>query len=106
MGADGAGCRHAGRDRGEEGGRPSPRGVVPAGIPRADARRSLLQELGQLQELARLGQLTTAAIRPNAYISEETGIPQPFGTFNPFKPTEPGATMRHIRKPQPKEIVI
>mmetsp|Transcript_22973 Transcript_22973/g.63455 ORF Transcript_22973/g.63455 Transcript_22973/m.63455 type:complete len:940 (-) Transcript_22973:763-3582(-) len=49
---------------------------------------------------------STAEPRPNAYIPEEIGIPKPFGVFTPFKPSDPGSTMRHIRKPQPKEIVI
>ncbi len=44
--------------------------------------------------------------RPNAYIPESLGIPKPYGGFAPFKPQEPGSTMRHIRKPQPKEVVI
>jgi len=49
---------------------------------------------------------TTAEPRPNAYIPENLGIPKPFGSYAPFKPQEPGSTMRHIRKPQPKEVVI
>eukprot|EP00873_Tetraselmis_striata_P010499 jgi/Tetstr1/430763/TSEL_020548.t1 len=49
---------------------------------------------------------TTAETRPNAYIPEDIGIPKPYGSYAPFKPQEPGATMRHIRKPQPKEVVI
>eukprot|EP00798_Chlamydomonas_sp_ICE-L_P024336 gene24336-9952_t len=49
---------------------------------------------------------STAEPRPNAYIPEQLGIPKPYGTFTPFKPTEQGSTMRHIRKPQPKDIVI
>ncbi|QDZ21229.1 coiled-coil domain-containing protein [Chloropicon primus] len=50
--------------------------------------------------------LTTAIPRPNAYIPEDLGIPKPYGTSAPFKPTEPGATMRHIRKPLVREIQI
>lgn len=49
---------------------------------------------------------TTAEPRPNAYIPDELGIPKPYGGLAPFKPSEPGATMRHIRKPEPKEIEI
>jgi len=49
---------------------------------------------------------TTAEPRPNAYIPDDLGIPKPYGGLAPFKPTEPGATMRHTRKPQPKEIEI
>ena len=50
--------------------------------------------------------LSTAESRPNAYIPEHLGIPKPYGGFAPFKPTDAGSTMRHIRNPQPKEIVI
>ena len=50
--------------------------------------------------------LTTAIPRPNAYIPEDLGIPKPYGTNAPFKPTEAGATMRHIRKPLVREIHI
>jgi hypothetical protein len=32
------------------------------------------------------------------------GLPKPYGGLTPFLPTEQGATMRHIRKPKPKEI--
>lgn len=50
---------------------------------------------------------TTADPRPNAYIpSDELGIPKPYGQLAPFKPTISGATMRHIRKPEPKDIEI
>lgn len=68
--------------------------------------RDAQQELSKLQDLARNGHLTTAPLRPNAYISGDTALPAPFGAFPPAKPSEPGATMRHIRKPQPREIVI
>jgi len=49
---------------------------------------------------------TTAEPRPNAYIPEELGIPKPYGTLAPFKPTVLGANMRHIRKPVLKEIEL
>lgn len=49
---------------------------------------------------------TTAEQRPNAYIPEQLGIPKPYGAFAPFKPSAAGTTMRHIKKPQPKEVVI
>ncbi|WIA38855.1 hypothetical protein OEZ86_002132 [Tetradesmus obliquus] len=51
-------------------------------------------------------QYTTAEPRPNAYIPDELGIPKPYGAFSPFKPSAPGTTMRHVRKPAPREIVI
>jgi len=55
------------------------------------------------------GVFTTAEPRPNAYIPDddsELPIPRPYGSLAPFKPTEPGSTMRHIRKPVIKPIEI
>jgi len=55
------------------------------------------------------GVTTTAEPRPNAYIPDddsELPIPRPYGKHAPFKPTENGTTMRHIRKPVPKPIEI
>mmetsp|Transcript_20581 Transcript_20581/g.33918 ORF Transcript_20581/g.33918 Transcript_20581/m.33918 type:complete len:928 (+) Transcript_20581:183-2966(+) len=49
---------------------------------------------------------TTAEPRPNAYIDDEYGLPKPYGGYAPFKPQENGSTMRHIRRPQNKEIEI
>ena len=49
---------------------------------------------------------TTAVPRPNAYMPEDIALPRPYGAMAPFKPSEPGATMRHIVKPQPREIEI
>ncbi|XP_057711051.1 coiled-coil domain-containing protein 146 isoform X3 [Corythoichthys intestinalis] len=47
------------------------------------------------------GQYTTAESRPDAYIPHEDALPlpKPYGAQAPFKPTQPGANMRHIRKP-------
>lgn len=55
------------------------------------------------------GIFTTAEPRPNAYIPDddsELPIPRPYGSLAPFKPTGPGSTMRHIRKPIIKPIEI
>lgn len=55
------------------------------------------------------GMTTTAEPRPNAYIPDdlsELPVPRPYGALAPFKPTEPGACMRHIRKPIVKPIEI
>ncbi|XP_041349849.1 coiled-coil domain-containing protein 146-like [Gigantopelta aegis] len=55
------------------------------------------------------GFVTTAEPRPNAYIPDddtELPIPRPYGSHAPYKPSEPGSTMRHIRKPIPKPIEI
>ncbi|RLN72228.1 hypothetical protein BBJ28_00000547 [Nothophytophthora sp. Chile5] len=49
---------------------------------------------------------TTAEARPNAYIPDELGIPKPYGQQAPFKPTQHGSTMRHIRMPQKRDIEI
>jgi len=50
---------------------------------------------------------STAEPRPTAYIPENSiGIPKPYGALAPFKPSEPGANMRHMRPPQEKEIVL
>ncbi|XP_065829592.1 coiled-coil domain-containing protein 146-like [Oscarella lobularis] len=55
------------------------------------------------------GVYTTAEPRPNAYLPDAEGelpLPKPYGARAPFKPSEPGANIRHIRKPvqQPLEI--
>lgn len=55
------------------------------------------------------GIYTTAEPRPNAYIpndDSELPIPRPYGSLAPFKHTEPGSTIRHIRKPVMKPIEI
>ena len=55
------------------------------------------------------GVLTSAEPRPNAYMPSVEGelpVPKPYGSHAPFKPTAPGANIRHIRKPQPKPIDI
>jgi hypothetical protein len=55
------------------------------------------------------GYLTTAEPRPDAYIPQnidELPIAKPYGSHAPFKPQEPGSTMRHIKKPNPKPIEI
>ncbi|DBA00511.1 TPA: hypothetical protein N0F65_006415 [Lagenidium giganteum] len=49
---------------------------------------------------------TTAEPRPNAYIPESLGIPKPYGSQAPFKPTQQGSTMRHTRPPQRRDIEI
>ncbi|KAM9772198.1 coiled-coil domain-containing protein 146 isoform 2-T3 [Syngnathus typhle] len=47
------------------------------------------------------GQYTTAESRPDAYIphADALPLPKPYGSQAPFKPPQPGANMRHIRKP-------
>jgi hypothetical protein len=65
----------------------------------AAAARALLEAKGAAPH-------TDAEPRPAAYIPEKLGIPKPYGGFAPFKPAEPGATMRHIRKPEIPEVII
>lgn len=50
------------------------------------------------------GVRTTALPRPNSYLKPNLPLPQPYGHFAPFKPSEPGANMRHIVKPSKREI--
>lgn len=52
------------------------------------------------------GPRSTAEVRPNAYIPEGIGLPKPYGEFAPFKPSEPGAVMRHYRNPEVREIEL
>jgi hypothetical protein len=49
---------------------------------------------------------STAEPRPNAYIPEELGIPKPYGSLAPFKPSTLGANLRHIRQPKTQEIQL
>jgi chromosome segregation ATPase len=50
---------------------------------------------------------TTAEPRVNAYIPEDDrGLPKAYGNNAPFKPTVCGSSMRHTRKPNPKQIEI
>ena len=65
-------------------------------------------EDAQQYELAS-GVFTTAEPRPNAYIPEGDGelpLPKPYGAHAPFKPSEPGSSMRHIKKPVQKPIEL
>ncbi|NXH12105.1 CC146 protein, partial [Bucco capensis] len=51
----------------------------------------------------------TAERRPTSYIPDDEfslPLPRPYGALAPFKPTEPGSSMRHFRKPIVKPIEI
>lgn len=80
------------------------------------------------------GGITTAEPRPNAYLVSDVNfsgqgteigsgvsnsshsnytanqrnlpVPKPYGNMAPFKPQQPGATMRHIKKPKAKPLEI
>lgn len=74
-----------------------------------DKEERRLEEEEEEQYKLAGGVYTTAEPRPNAYIPDddsELPIPRPYGCNAPFKPTEAGSTMRHIRKPVPKPIEI
>ena len=73
-----------------------------ANIETAIRREEELQESSD----GKLGVKTAAEPRPTAYIPDDMGIPKPYGNNAPFKPTEPGATMRHIKMVAPKAIEI
>lgn len=67
-----------------------------------------LQRSKDEQELmtSLLSTLTTAELRPNAYVAEQFGVPKPYGALAPFKPSTLGAQMRHFRIPQAKQIQL
>jgi len=75
---------------------------------RLQARLATMAAEGPSDPLAgpQLAVRTTAEPRPSAYIPDELGIPKPYGAFPPHKPSEAGATMRHMRNPVPKDIEI
>jgi hypothetical protein len=54
---------------------------------------------------------TMAEPRPNAYIPELSGlaelpIPKPYGGHAPYRSQEPGAQLRHYKKPIAKPVKI
>uniref|UniRef100_A0A6U2FXG2 Cilia- and flagella-associated protein 58 central coiled coil domain-containing protein n=1 Tax=Hemiselmis andersenii TaxID=464988 RepID=A0A6U2FXG2_HEMAN len=73
---------------------------------RRDIRSEMIMRRQDEERQATTDFETTAVPRPNAYMPEDIALPRPYGAMAPFKPTEPGATMRHITKPQPREIEI
>jgi hypothetical protein len=81
-------------------------------LSRSDRRRVMMAELAlhkqeeMLMEQPENMLKTAAEPRPTAYIPDELGIPRPYGNSAPFKPSEVGASMRHIRVPQIKPIEI
>ncbi|XP_038597106.1 coiled-coil domain-containing protein 146 [Tachyglossus aculeatus] len=76
---------------------------------KAAAEEKVQLAMEEEEHLLPSGVRTTAEQRPNAYIPEAEGalpLPRPYGGQAPFKPTEPGSNMRHIRKPVVKPIEI
>lgn len=49
---------------------------------------------------------TTAEPRPNAYIPDDIGIPKPYGSLAPFKPSASGRGLSHMRAPRPQPVEI
>lgn len=46
-------------------------------------------------------------LRVDQYMPDDNiGLPKPYGMYKPFKPTPLGSNLRHIKKPQPKNIEI
>uniref|UniRef100_A0A672QVM6 Coiled-coil domain containing 146 n=1 Tax=Sinocyclocheilus grahami TaxID=75366 RepID=A0A672QVM6_SINGR len=72
-----------------------------------DQHRRQLAEEDEWNQLPN-GVYTKAELRPNAYIpiDDPLLVPKHYGALAPFKPTEPGANIRHIRKPKYKPIEI
>ncbi|XP_070710324.1 coiled-coil domain-containing protein 146 [Pempheris klunzingeri] len=68
------------------------------------------ERLAEEEEWSQLpsGEYTTAKNRPAAYIpqTDMLPLPRPYGAQAPFKPSQPGANMRHIRKPTLKPLEI
>ncbi|XP_063073820.1 coiled-coil domain-containing protein 146 [Engraulis encrasicolus] len=71
-------------------------------------RRRDKEQREKAQEKEEQFVFTTAPSRPNAYIPAGDNLPlsRPYGSHPPFMPSQSGASMRHIRKPQPKPIQI
>ncbi|XP_047431349.1 coiled-coil domain-containing protein 146 isoform X2 [Mugil cephalus] len=70
-------------------------------------QRAKLAEEEQRNQLPN-GEYTTAEARPNAYIpqNDHLPVPKPYGALAPFKPSQQGGNMRHIRKPALKPLEI
>lgn len=81
-------------------------------LDRAERRRlheaeAAMRREEELQMVQSMGAFkSTAEPRPTAYIPDDLGIPKPYGSLAPFKPSELGSSMRHIRMPNPKPIEI
>ncbi|XP_064199499.1 coiled-coil domain-containing protein 146 isoform X2 [Anguilla rostrata] len=74
----------------------------------ADLQEQAMRAEEEEKALLPNGGITTAEARPNAYVpaNDPLPIPRPYGALAPFKPTEAGSNIRHIRKPQPKPVEI
>ncbi len=53
------------------------------------------------------GVMSHAIPRLQSYQLDEFSLPRPYDNkFQPFKPTVPGSSMRHIRKPEIQNIEV
>lgn len=68
-------------------------------VQRAEDKQAFLTDPASMMK-------TACEPRPSAYIPDDIGIPKPYGSHAPFKPSEAGSTIRHIRLPQAKQIEI
>lgn len=74
---------------------------------KAAQAESSIRRQEEMQNAQMAHMVKTAALpRPTAYIPDDTGLPKPYGGNAPFKPTEAGANMRHIKNPVIKPIEI
>lgn len=72
---------------------------------RRDKEEDSRRQRKQLEmQLPLMGVKTHAIPRPNSYMRPDLDIPRPYGQHPPFKPSEPGASMRHTVKPIKKPI--
>ncbi|CAL8088749.1 unnamed protein product [Calicophoron daubneyi] len=76
-------------------------------------KQKLIEDQEQTQDTDSDENWTTAPERPNAYVPEQSTAelveikptaPLPYGAHPPFRPTTPGANMRHFRNPKQKEL--
>ncbi len=69
-------------------------------------KETMLKKAEAAKAQEQLGVKTRAKPRKQQYDSDVTGLRECYGGQAPFLPTPQGANMRHIRKPEPKEIEI
>ena len=74
---------------------------------RFQEERQLRQQREKLKEnIPPFATKTTAQQRVNAYISEQLGVPIPYGASRPFNPSVLGVHFQKVRKPKARDIDI
>jgi len=91
-------------------------GIAPDGDSRVFLGMQIDEQAQGLAEIAAddvtshrcLPTYTSAEPRPNAYVPDSAGlgIAKPYGRFSPFKPSDPGSSMRHIRPPSTMPVIM